>query len=119
QGDQKAGRPGQGDIEILIEQGELGNDRGHQIGNNGGGHDNQEGRIHESGDDLFADAGGHFLVGDVIFENTGEVSALFSGQYRRGIHFGEHASFGDGLGEGLALADAVANLGNHGTELGG
>jgi hypothetical protein len=116
--DEELGGTGEFDVEVAIENGELGDYETDEIGDDDGGDGDQENGIDERGENFFLNAGAHFLVGDVVLENAGEVAAFFTGENGGGVDLGKNASFGDGFGKGFAFADAVADFGEDGAKFG-
>src|SRR6266478_6922621 len=102
----------------MIEQSKLWNHHGNQVGHNYDRYADQQRGVDQRGENLLTCPSADPLIGDVIVQNTRQISALFSRQDGRRIDFGKYTGFGDGLGKRFAFPDAVSNLADDRTEFG-
>ena len=118
QGNQQSRGPGELHVQVAVKQTKLWNHRGNQIGHDNGRNAEQQNGIDQRRENLFAHARAHSLIGNVVVQDTRQISALFARQDSRRVNFRKYTGFSDSLGKRLALPDPVPDLGDDRTEFG-
>ena len=72
--------------------------------------DDQDGGIDQRGDECFLEASADAQIGNILFENAGEVAAAFAGGDDGDVHRRKRALRGERFGEQGAFADTLANV---------
>ncbi len=98
------------DAEVLIQLRELRHGEGDEVGQDDDHGDDQDGGIDQRGGERFFEAGADAEVGNVLFEDAGEVAAAFTGGDDGDVDRREGALRGERFREQSAFADSLADV---------